>query len=188
MDRGRWSVADRLAAGLLGVTVAIGVLLLALGLGDVPAGVGGRVHPTYGSMMHGAEGGLGRRPDLLWGGWLYGALQIAFFGLCWVLAVRRAGGLGRLRRGTWLAFLAYQAGWAWLVYAYAVYARDPEATALVGAFPVPTAVMVYVVWPLPLLFTGLYLWRFTEQIHTPDDERRLAELLERHRTGPGDRA
>jgi hypothetical protein len=95
-------------------------------------------------MLSGGAGAERAAPVLVLG-WAYGALQILFFGICWVLSVRRrADGLGPLRWPTWIGLALYELAWAWLVWSYARFAADPQASAIIGGFPAPTAIMLYV--------------------------------------------
>ena len=104
-------------------------------------------------------------------------------GLLFVLGMRRADGLGRLRGPTLVGLALYLAVWLGLVASYVSFAADPAAAPLWWGFPLPTAILLFAFWPFPLYFVALYLWAFDAQVLRPG-------VLERFRTraglGPGD--
>lgn len=152
----------RLPLGLLALVIASAGLLLAAAAiapqpGDLPA-----THPVHPTLLVGGAASA-RSTAMLAIGWAFGALQLALFAGCFALGLRRAEGLGPLRRPLWLGLALYQALWAALVVAYAGYARDPHG-ALWGGFPAPTAWMLYGLWPFPLYFAWLYLRHFDDWV------------------------
>jgi hypothetical protein len=90
---------------------------------------------------------------------LFGALQIAFFGACFALGLRRGRSLGPVARPLLVGLLLYEGMFGLLLYAYARYLAEPGAP-LVLSFPLPTAVLLYGLWPLPLWFAWIYLRHF----------------------------
>ena len=112
-------------------------------------------------------------------GALFGFVQIAYFGLCFALGVRRHEGLGPLRRPLLAGLAAYAAVWGLLVWTYVDYAAAPAEAMRVLGFPLPTAVLLFGFWPVPVVFAWIYLRHFDWIV---DEERidrfraRLAEL------------
>ena len=90
--------------------------------------------------------------------------------------MRRRTGLGPLRRPILAGLLVYELAWAALIIAYARFAADPP-DALVLSFPAPTALMLYVLWPLPLIFMWIYLRAFDSWFLTDRDLARFRALL-----------
>ncbi len=184
MARERRSGAEsRIPQWLLALVLAsAGLLVAAAALapapGDLPT-----PHPELPTLLVGGAA-TARSAALLAIGWAFGALQIALFALCFALGVRRAEGLGPLRRPLWIAATLYQAVWAALVIAYVGYARDPSGP-LWGAFPAPTAWLFYGLWPYPLVFAWLYLHHFDAWVLGERDLERFRAALARARGGAG---
>jgi len=157
---------------LILVGLIAGVLGVAVWLGDV--GATPVAHPEYATLLGsgGAHGGAA-----LWLGWAFGALQIAFFGACFALGMRRREGLGPLRRPILIGLLVYEVAWTALILAYARFAADPGG-ALLLAFPAPTALMLYVLWPLPLLFMWIYLRSFDGWFLDEEELARFRRIVE----------
>lgn len=164
---------------LLGLLLAIAAVLgVAIGLGE-PPGATGAVHPDYATLLQGGSG-ADRTGPVLWLGWAFGALQIAFFTACFALGMRRPSGLGRLRTPIAVGLVLYEIGWTALVLVYARFAQDPSP-ALWGSLPAPTALMLYVLWPLPLLFMGIYLRHYDAYVLDDDALRQFRERVSRRR-------
>ena len=165
----------RIPQALLALVVASAALLLAAAAltpqpGDAPA-----PHPEHATLLVGGAGAA-RSLALRAIGWAFGALQIGLFAACFALGLRRADGLGPLRRPLLVGLALYLALWTALVVSYGAYARDPGG-ALFGAFPAPTAWLVYGLWPFPLWFAWLYLRHFDERVLRDDDLRRFRARL-----------
>jgi len=180
----------RLGVALLAVTVASGaVLALGAWLADVP-GAAGVPHARIPAMLQGGEGAVPGPAALALGG-LFGALQIAFFGLCFALGMRRGGSLGALARPVACGTAGYLAVWVAVVVSYAYYASAPAASPRLLGFPLPTALLLFALWPFPVYFVALYLRGFAAHgLGDADFERfraRLRELEseERGRGGEG---
>lgn len=160
---------------LLGLVVAIGLLLLAAAwIGEAPGGHG-VAHPDHATMLQGGPGGPRSAPILALG-WGFGALQLAFFAVCFALGVRRREGLGPLARPIALAWIAYELLWAALVVVYWRSVDDPGVALWLG-FPPATALMLFGLWPFPLAFMAIYLRHFDDWVLTERDLRRFRERL-----------
>ena len=135
-------------------------------------------HPEFVGMQ---QSGIDAEPDaaLLWIGWSFGALQIAFFAALLALGARSRQGLRGLGVPLIAASLFYLAIWTALVVAYRSYANAGDPVLFLG-FPAPTAWMLFALWPCPVLFTLYYVVGFDRWIATPEDlaelERTLARL------------
>lgn len=110
-------------------------------------------------------------------GWVLGVLEIVFFVLCLSLAVSR-------RRQHWAAFvlggLIHLAVFTALVIADVRYA-DGGDTSLFLSFPLPTAWMLYALWPAPLFFMAWYWINFDRHVLRPEDMARFREIVEANR-------
>lgn len=176
---------------LLGLVLASALLLAAAAWLATAPGTGASPHPEHPTLLVG-EGAAARAPGVLVLGWAFGAVQIAFFGACFALGMRRAEGLGPLRGPLWAGLALYELLWTAVVLAYAAFARDPAGAGEWGGFPLPTALMLFGLWPFPVWFAVLYLRHFEGWVL--DDaglERFRARVaaLERERgAGPDTRA
>ncbi len=126
-------------------------------------------HAVYPTLLRAGGGAVDPLRIAL--GWGFGALQLAFFSACFALGVRRREGLGPLRRPILLGLLGYELVWAFLVLCYVRYAGQPDQpdVPLLLSFPLPTAVMLYLMWPFPLFFMVLYLRHFDRWVLPPGD-------------------
>ena len=161
------------------LVLALGGLLVVALLSPEPTGSQGLPHPELGSMLSGGSGAE-RHGPILWLGWAFGAVQIAFFGALLALAVDRRGtshGAGRLLAwGTTVYLLA----WTALVWVYGGGMGDPEPSLWLG-LPPSTALMIFVLWPAPLSFVGLFVFGFRRWVLTDEDRETFAQLVEQRR-------
>ena len=139
-------------------------------------------HPEFADMQ---QSGSDAEPDttLLWIGWSFGALQIAFFAALLALGARSRRGLRGFGGPLIAASLTYLAIWSALVFTYRgqLNVEDP---ALFLGFPVATAWMLFAIWPFPLIFSFYYVVGFDRWIATPEDLAELDRTLERLRAEP----
>jgi len=169
---------------LLGLVLASALLLAAAAWLPAAPGTGAGPHPEHPTLLV-ADGAAAHAPGVLALGWAFGAVQIAFFGACFALGMRRAEGLGPLRRPLWIGLVLYELLWSAVVLAYAGFARDPGG-ALWGGFPLPTALMLFGLWPFPVWFAVLYLRHFDRWVLDDADLERFrarVAALERERDG-----
>jgi len=140
-------------------------------------------HPEFAGMQ---QSGMDAEPDtgLLWIGWSFGALQIAFFAAMLALGARSRRGLRGLGVPLIAASLIYLAVWSALVFTYHSQVSAEEPALFLG-FPTPTAWMLFAIWPCPLLFTLYYVVGFDRWIATPQDLAELDQTLARLRTESG---
>ena len=100
-------------------------------------------------------------------GWCFGILQIAFFAGLFAL------GLGE-RAPRWI----FIAGFILVASAFTgmVLADRSAGDAIVFSMPAPTAWMLYVLWPMPLIFMAYYVLKFREIVVTDEDLKRFEQL------------
>jgi hypothetical protein len=172
---------------LLALLIAMWAVVLLIMVYPEVEGAGGAVHPQYSTMRQGGSG-LDRHGDLMWANWAFGALAIVFFVALIGLGARTGGRLRGLRTPLFVSGIVYLAAWTWLVAAYEGYMRDGVRT-LFLALPLPSAVMIYVLLPVSLVFTLLYVRGFSRWVLSDEDlasyERLLAER-EAHGSTPAD--
>jgi hypothetical protein len=136
-------------------------------------------HPEFAGMQ---QSGMGAEPEagLLWIGWSFGALQIAFFASMLALGARSRRGLRGLGVPLIAASLVYLAVWSALVLAYHSQASVEDPVLFLG-FPAATAWMLFAIWPCPVLFALYYIIGFDRWIATPEDLAELDQKLARLR-------
>jgi hypothetical protein len=158
--------------------VGIAAILFAVFSLPEPPQSHGDTHPKFASMEYGGPA-TDRPPFVLWLGWGFGVLEIAFFVAMIALGASRRGSLRGLGLPLIVAGVAYAAVWTALVLAYRVYASGDESAIFLG-FPAPTAWMLFAIWPLPMIFVLFYTVGFERWVATPQDlveiEERLARL------------
>lgn len=154
-----------LILGIL-ITLAIGLLV------DPSEAASGVVHPDFGTMSQGGD--AGRHEGRLVGGWLYGSLQIGLF----VFLIGLCVPSGRPRR--WLIGASgclYLAVYLGLILSYG---KGVEDAPFILGFPLPTALLVFGMWPVSAVFAILYATQYAKWIYTPEDAKRFQAIKERY--------
>ncbi len=158
---------------LLAMCVTIGIVLTT----DEPDKAHGFVHSTFESSMQQGGSGIERHERIRWLGLAYGSLQIVFFVSCLMLGVRDPE---NCKWAFLLAGIVYLATFCLMVVADYFYVRD-ENLSLVLGFPLPTAIMLYGLWGVPLIFLLFYIINFDRWILNPLDLERFEEILQEKR-------
>ncbi len=151
------------------------VVLFAATLDEVPS-QRGMVHPDYETMQQGGAPEA-RHGSVLWLGWTYGALAIAFFVGLIDLSLAQGGAAGptSARRTIWVVGAALELVFLALILSYRSFMLDPLQDTFLF-FPKPTAWMMYGIWGLPMVFVLLYIFKFETWILTPEQEAAFAKL------------
>ena len=145
----------------------------------------GQVHENIDTMLIGGSGAA--RGAHLWGlSFVFGALILAMFVCCILLGLRRNGAIGPAGKlviaGAALYFLAYAA----LMLSYRQYMTEGSLETF-GALPLPTAWMMYALWPVPFVFLGIFVLGFRRYIWDDESERAFQKLVADKRTAEGNR-
>jgi len=156
----------KLAQLLFILTIAMSLTLAWVLFGVEPVqGAAGLPHPDHAMMLRGGSG-LARMEPILFPSWILGSLAGAFFATCFALGART------LDRLTIILILAsalfYELVWTILIGLYWRYA-SVESSTLFLSFPAPTAWLLYVFTPAPIVFLVIYVMRF-ESFMPPDAE------------------
>lgn len=157
---------------MLLAALALAMLVGLLALLEAPPGLGGGLHPALATMRQGGEGS----GAVLVLGWVLGcAVILCFAALVHFGGVRGAGRapLARLLR---VVTVLYLGAWSWLVWAYHAALGHPEPH-LVLAMPRATAIMLFVFWPVSMLFSALFVIGFRRWVLTPEEEAAFERLL-----------
>jgi len=132
------------------------------------------------------QGGTGERHSkILWLGTALGILQLLFFVSCLAFGVLRQQGFPQ---GQWWSFLVggflYVSVFLLMIFTYWDYVNDPSELFL--SLPVPTAVMLLVLWPFPLYFVLFYSLRFDDWVFSKKDLARFHKLASSNRKPPAE--
>ena len=173
----RWPLL--LLALLAALAVATSVAVIA---GEPPnaRGVG---HPEY-PMLLGGDPAAERHERVLVAGWAAGVLILAFSVALLAWGYRRQGRLGPMAVPLAAGFVLQAALFTVVIVVYARTMYEP-APQLWWALPVPTAWLVYLFWPAQCVFVVLFVATFDRMYWTPDDERRLREIVADRVEGSG---
>lgn len=176
-----------LLALILGIC---GVLVAAFMIDEVPTGEeipegGGEpvvtylghgfTHPEFEAMQAGGDGAA-RHSRILWLGWIFAMLQIAFFLTCLLIGSRKKGSLGPFLKPIAIGGVIYAGLFTMVFTAYRGYMIE-DTHELVLSLPKPTAWMIYGVWFIPLFFMLLYMFNFDSWTFTEEDQQKFDELV-----------
>ncbi|NND99540.1 MAG: hypothetical protein HKN47_19670 [Pirellulaceae bacterium] len=174
------------ATFILGETPVVEVVSPETGeVSQVPRGHG-FAHPELANMQVGGDGAL-RHEQILWFGWAFGILQVAFFVALIAYGGSKQGKLGPLKAPILIAGILYAVTFTAIVYTYQGYMLEDDHTMFLS-LPVPTAWMIYGLWIVPMLFVLLYMLTFDSWTFRDEDMKRFEELVAQKRTGSGDQA
>jgi len=128
-------------------------------------------HATFPSLLVGGEGAARLAPVFGWGAAIAFA-QVGFLATAFALGFgpERVG-----RGGIVAAALVHAAAVAALLVASHRFAMAPDA-GLLGPFPAPTSILVFGLWPAPLVYLWLFLRHFDAWMPSPEAEARLLAL------------
>ena len=172
---------------IFGLVLAMLVVLCAAMLAGGATTAGAVPHPGYPSMLHGGDGSQ-RNGPVLWHGLVFGVLLTALFGTLMAFGARKGGSFRGLTLPMAVIVAVHIVVYTWLVLAYRSYLTGDDGGIFL-AFPAPSALLVYGIWPLMSLFTLCFVVGFRRWVLTDGDcaeyERLLAAKAMR-RTGPAD--
>ncbi len=134
-------------------------------------------HARFPDTMLQGMPGVERQSGVRWWGLAFGVLEIAFFVGCLMISLRPLQ--GRMRIFILLGVLHVAAFVMMFVADY--YYSIGELRTLVLGFPLPTALMLYGVGGVPLVFILLYVFWFDRLILTSDDMAKLDRLVQQQR-------
>jgi len=155
--------------------LVLGAFVVGLALIDEPPGLHGRSHPEFKTLRQGGDAAL-RHGPILWLGWAFGCAII----LCLSTLVQFGAlrGRGRESLGWWLrlATLLYLGIWTWLIFAYrASFGSGPPELYL--TLPAPSAIMIFIFWPVSMLFAACFALGFRRWVLTEEEEARFEQLV-----------
>lgn len=158
---------------LVGMCIVIGLLFVI----DEPAGGHGSLHSEFKATMYQGSTGSDRLGNVRWIGLGFALLQALFFVTSLLLGTRKRGALL-----IWFVTGAvlYLASFVALVVAESMYVEGGAREIVLG-LPVPTAIMIYVIGGVPVLFSVIYVWQFDRWVLKPEDLERITELAQQQK-------
>ena len=147
-------------------------------IGRVPGGLSFK-HPDHTDMLQGRSG-IETQSHIKWLGWAFGILQFCFFTCLIALCLNKQGRLKVFKTPLLVGMFLCITAFSFMMAAYWVYAGD-GAGSLFGSFPLPTALMLYALWPMQILFVIIYVWYFDKGIFTTEDEEKFQALVKSRR-------
>ncbi len=181
----------KLAWGLFGLLIAMCAVVVGIGVtaslnppdvvvkqthgGDGPSAAT-RQHPTFPNMDRADATALAQR-DLLGWGWAFGTLQIATFVCCLAFGVRRGKRFDSFGWTFLVGGLIYVGVFTLLLFNDSRFVEQGAAPEFLGPFPVPTALVLFGMWPVPLYFAVVYFVGFNRWIVTPEDMAAFQKLV-----------
>lgn len=130
--------------------------------------------------MQRAPDGTERHGPILWLGLAFAVLQFGIFTSLIALSLNKQGRLRTFKKPLFLALLLNVSVFILMTFAYLIYARDGTGP-LIASFPWPTALMLYGVWPVQIIFVIIYVWYYDKGIFTPEDQQKFQALLRSRR-------
>ncbi|RMD70738.1 MAG: hypothetical protein D6818_08730 [Bacteroidetes bacterium] len=137
----------------------------------------GGTHPDYATLLHSRTD----LPHQTWwwlGGLAWGTFIIGTLAATLLLATRPGGRTTPFTRLTGLAMLLY-----WLCFLAMMVAWRAGWQAHVLGFPLPTALMLYGLWGIPLLITWAHYRYYDRWVLRPDQLERFREMTRVRRDG-----
>lgn len=132
-------------------------------------------HSRFPSMQQGGDG-LQRHSRVFWFGWAFGILQILFYVACLAFGASRKGRIGPIRKALIVGVFLYSLIFTFMMISYRTYATTQSHTLFLG-HPLPSAWMLFGLWPFPIYFLALYVLKFDRWILTGADLKRFREII-----------
>jgi hypothetical protein len=135
----------------------------------------GNAHASFGTMKIGGPSDRHASP-VIWIGAAYGVSQYVFLVALLLL------GLSRPKPAASLIGLIGVLGGAVFVTLFVIYNNSQgQPLSITMGFQSSAAWMIYVLWPMPVLFIVLYCVKFDKWFYTLENRRRFEELLDAQR-------
>ena len=194
------SPSEKRSDALLWISVVIlmalwVIVLVILFTPEAPNGHG-LPHSTYQAMDQGGDGAE-RHKALLWSGWMFGSLLIAFLVslLAWGMFRRSSNvetTVANQRTGTalhlWIFLIGgvlYEGVFGMMCLAYGDSLTHPDDVVFLGPFPSSVSWLVFGMWLFPAYFIVLYVVLFDRYIVSPQNIQQVDELVRRTRQNEG---
>lgn len=160
---------------LLATCILIGVIL---SIPERPEGYD-YTHPDYVTMQRGPDS-MERHGGVIWLGLSFAVLQFCIFTCLIALSLNKQGRLRKFKKPLLAGLLLNVGVFSLIIISYLTYARDGTG-GLVGSFPQPTALMLYGLGPIQIVFAIIYILYFDRAIFTTEDLKQFQQLVKERR-------
>lgn len=165
-----------LVFGLLLVLCAIIIALFCIG--EVPGSLSIE-HPDHANMQQGRPG-IETQSHIKWLALFFGILQFCLAAGLIALCLNKKGSLKTFKTPLLICTFLCITVFSLMVAAYWVYIQKGSGP-LFGSFPLPTALMLYGVWPITTLFVFIYVMYYDKAIFTKEDNEKFQALVKSRR-------
>lgn len=170
----------KLDKALFGITLAIATVVgIAMLVPEAPEGHG-VTHPEFPSMLSGGSGPARHGPVVLWLGWAFVVLQTLSFAVLMAFGVQKGKQLRGLGKPLLYCTTAHLVALTWIVLSYQRYTGETTHSLFLG-FPAPTALLLYVLWPLTMVFSFCFVIGFKRWVLSEEDLAEFERLLAKRR-------
>ena len=160
---------------LLSTCMLVGVIL---SIPEKPEGYN-YTNPDYATMQRGPDG-IEKHGGVIWLGLILAVLLFSIFVSLIALSLNKQGRLKKFKKALIAGLVLNVAVFSLIVVLYLAYVREGTSV-LIGSFPVPTAVMLYGLGPVQIVFAIIYILYFDRAIFTAEDEEKFQQLVKAHR-------
>ena len=136
-------------------------------------------HPDHPAMLQGPDG-MERHGRIIWLGWIFGILQFCFITCLIGLCLDKQGRLKIFKTPLLICMFLCITAFVSMMAAYIGFAREGSGP-LFGSFPLPTALMLYALWPMQILFVIIYVIYYDKAIFTAEDDEKFQALVRSRR-------
>jgi hypothetical protein len=166
---------------LFALLLALWAVVLVTMLIPEVAGARGVVHPEIESIQQGGSG-IERHGYALPLYWAFGVAVISTFVALIAFGARKGKEIKRLVWALLLGGSAFVITWTWLILVYRGYMTE-TSHALIFGFPVPTAVMIFVVYPISMIFNLLFVIGFKHWVLSDEAAEAYERMVAEKRLG-----
>lgn len=165
---------------LFGLLIAMYLIVaVSLALPEIPGGHG-KPHEKIEKMQQSADGSKRLTTVSFWLGGAFGVASVLFMVGTLALGLRKAEKIGAWKWPLTIGGVLYVAIFVAMLIAYRQ-SIEPGPAATLFSFPLPTAIMLFALWPWPLVFVVLYSTMFDRWVASPDDLKQFEKIVRRRR-------
>ncbi|MFT5386662.1 MAG: putative membrane protein, partial [Saprospiraceae bacterium] len=161
---------------LILLTAFTTVLFMIL-ISDPPIASTGKLHDQFKTMMHSGSSVIASA-YVKWLAFLFGLGIIAIFGMAVSFGAKKYGQLKGIKSWLYLGIIAFLLVFTMITFIYWEYSATGSRT-IFGGLPLPTALMMYTLGTVPLIFTLIYVVKFRSWVLTEEEEKRFQEIIEK---------
>ena len=161
---------------LFATVAALGALLLVVVSIEQPENATGVEHPRFHASGMEQGGDASRHDSILPVAWMLGAVLVTLMSSIIGFGAGQRGRRNGFLKPLCCGWLLHLSAFSLMVLIYQRTAGDP-AVPLFWSLPPSTAVMMYVLWPCPLVFLFTWVWGFPRFVFNEEDHAAYQALL-----------